>query len=148
MTLLLAALSGLMAGLASALLGIGGGVILVPMLLYFVVPDIKVAIGTSLAYIAPIALSGALQHGWRGQISWVALAACVPLGLAGTYLGAELSDLTPNLALKRIFGVLMIIAGLKMVLSFGPTPDEEPPVPEVDSPAVAAENVEQQEGGE
>lgn len=127
MKLLIGALSGLIAGLASSLLGIGGGVVMVPLLVYFVVADIKMAVGTSLAFIAPIALSGALQHGFRGQVNWAVAAACVPLGLAGTYLGSELSDLTPDLALRRIFGILLIIVGLKMALSFGPSPDAEGP---------------------
>lgn len=125
MKLMIGALSGLIAGVASSLLGIGGGIVMVPLLVYFVVADIKTAVGTSLAFIVPIALSGALQHAWRGQVSWKVAAACVPLGLVGTYLGSELSDVTPDLALRRIFGVLMILVGLKMALSFGPGADED-----------------------
>ncbi len=138
MEILIGALSGLVAGIASSLLGVGGGVVMVPLLLYFAVSDIKLAVGTSLAFIVPIALSGALQHGWRGHVSWAVAAGCIPLGLAGTYLGAELSDVMPDIALRRVFGVVMILVGLKMVLSLGPGPDVEEPAP-AQNPAPAAQ---------
>jgi len=141
MKILIGALSGLIAGTASSLLGIGGGVVMVPLLLYFVVSDIKLAVGTSLAFIVPIALSGALQHGCRGQVSWALAAGCIPLGLAGTYLGAELSDVTPDLALRRVFGVVMILVGLKMALSFGPTPDADETAPENDTATEAPQTM-------
>jgi uncharacterized membrane protein YfcA len=105
-----------MAGLLSTLLGIGGGVVVVPMLLLLFGLDTKVAVGTSLAYIVPVAMAGAVQHGLRGQWSLKIALIAIPLGLVGSYLGMKVSDSLGSLAIKRIFGVLMLLVGLKLLL--------------------------------
>jgi len=115
-------LVGLAAGFLSALLGIGGGVIMVPLLVLLLGADMKIAVGTSLAYIVPVALSGALQHSYRGQIMWKALLLVVPCGLIGTYLGVRASDVLSGPMLKRMFGVLMVVVGIKMALFAGGKP--------------------------
>ena len=109
-------LMGLVAGFLSALLGIGGGVVVVPMLVLLFGLDPKIAIGTSLAYIVPVALAGAVQHGLKGQmVLWIALIA-VPLGLIGTYFGMMAGSSLGSLQIKRIFGILMLLVGLKLLL--------------------------------
>ena len=153
MSFVIAAVSGLIAGILSAFLGVGGGVVMVPLLLYLVVPDMKMAVGTSLAYIAPIALAGALQHGWRGNVSWPVVLAAVPLGLVGTWVGSELSDVVSAQNLRSIFGVLMVLVGLKMVLSAAPSPEEPQKAEAVGKARVQAEQGVapgggQQKGGE
>jgi len=107
---------GLTAGFLSALLGIGGGVVVVPMLLLFFAMDMKVAIGTSLAYIAPVALWGAFQHGLNRNVNLMVVALAVPLGFAGAYLGVRVCEALPALALKRVFGVVLLLVGLKLLL--------------------------------
>ena len=67
---LLIILGGLFAGFASGLLGIGGGVLLVPLLLYGFKLDIHQAIGTSLAIIIPTAIFGSLVHFHYGNVSF------------------------------------------------------------------------------
>ncbi len=109
-------LIGLLTGFLSALLGIGGGVVFVPLLLVVLGIDIRIAIGTSLAYIVPVALSGALQHGLRGNINPLIVAIAVPAGLIGTYLGAKLGAETSKTLLKQIFGLVLLVTAFKMIV--------------------------------
>ena len=129
---------GLLAGFLSALLGIGGGVVMVPALVYLVAPAMKsapgaasamkLAVGTSLAYIVPVAISGALQHASRNQVMWKVLILLVPCGLIGTYLGVRTGDVLSGPTLKRIFGVLVILVGLRMFLFAGKAAPGDGPV--------------------
>ena len=109
-------LMGLTAGFLSALLGIGGGMVVVPMLLMLFAMDPKVAIGTSLAYIAPVALAGALQHGLKDNVMLKVALIALPFGIVGTYLGVMAHGALGGVALTRIFGVLMLVMGLKLLL--------------------------------
>jgi uncharacterized membrane protein YfcA len=115
-------LLGLFAGFASALLGIGGGVILVPALtLMFSAgwvghaagfEPIKVATATSLAYIVPVALVGALRT--KAPVQWQIVLIAVPAGVIGAYLGAMMKDRIPAAQLKVLFALLMFVAGARL----------------------------------
>ena len=109
-------LMGLAAGFLSTLLGIGGGVVVVPMLVFFLTMGFKEATGTSLAFMVPIALAGAIQHGLGRNVNWTVAALAIPLGLVGTYLGKRLQTELPTSSLKVVFGVVMLIAGAKLIL--------------------------------
>jgi hypothetical protein len=106
---------GLAAGVVSSLLGIGGGVVLVPILiLVFAFPAHEATV-TSLAYIAPVALAGALLGWHRGhQVHWGLVAVAVPTGLVGAYLGAWASHRLSTSQLKIVFGILMVVIGLRL----------------------------------
>lgn len=108
---------GLAVGTISGLLGIGGGILMVPLvvLLWKTGPDgIKVAIGTSLATMVPTALAGTLRHHGFANVDF-SLAACLAVGavLGTLFIGAPLAEHLPGETLKRVFGVLMIVSGLK-----------------------------------
>ena len=107
---------GLAAGVLSALLGVGGGIVVVPMLALVAGLPMKLAVGTSLAYIVPVALSGAVQHGLHGDVNLRFVALAVPLGLLGTYLGVRLFGALSGTRIKQVFGLLMLLVGLKMPL--------------------------------
>jgi uncharacterized membrane protein YfcA len=117
-------LLGLFAGFASALLGIGGGVIMVPALtLMFSAgwvghaagfEPIKVATATSLAYIVPVALVGALRT--KAPAQWTVVLIAVPAGVIGAYLGAMAKDRIPAAQLKVLFALLMFVAGARLGL--------------------------------
>ena len=109
-------LTGLVAGFLSSLLGVGGGVVVVPMLLLLFGWDPKIAIGTSLACMVPVALAGAVQHGLEGELRLKIALIMIPLGLIGTYLGMKASNALGSPEIKRIFGVLMLLVGLKLLL--------------------------------
>jgi uncharacterized membrane protein YfcA len=109
---------GLVAGFASALLGIGGGVLLVPALVLLFAFPTKAASATSLAYIGPVALAGALLQWRRGEdIRWVLLVLAIPAGLVGAHLGTVAKMHVSNTQLKMIFGILMVAVGVKLSLA-------------------------------
>ena len=125
-------------GLVSSLVGIGGGVLSVPFLLWCNLPGHR-AIGTSAAFGFPIAIGGSLGYlvnGWRadmlppgavghvalppGAVGYVYLPALVCIVSASVLtapLGVRLAHRLPVARLKRIFAVLLIVVGVRMVLS-------------------------------
>ena len=105
---------GLIVGTVSGLLGVGGGIIMVPVIVLLWKQDPKLAIGTSLAIMVPTAITGALGHYRLGHVN-LPLAACLAGGaiLGAAYIGAPLTAHLPSETLKRIFGVLMLISGLQ-----------------------------------
>ncbi len=108
---------GLLTGTLSGLLGIGGGVIMVPVLHLAFSKPMQIAVGTSLAAMVLGALAGAVRHASYGNIDWL-----VALGLAlgtvtGAYcIGAPLCEALPSATLRKIFGVVMCLFGLRMIL--------------------------------
>lgn len=105
---------GLAVGALSGLLGVGGGILMVPLIVLIWKTDVKVAIGTSLATMIPTALAGSLKHFTLGNVN-PTIAAGLALGaVIGTvFIGAPLAHHLPGETLKRIFGVLMIVMGLQ-----------------------------------
>lgn len=116
MTLFLALLLGLTAGLASGLFGIGGGIIMVPLMLILLKFEPQKAIGTSLAaMIPPVGLLGAREYWIAGRID-LPVAAMLALGiLIGAYFGARLNlNLDPGLV-KKVYGTFLVAMGVKML---------------------------------
>jgi uncharacterized membrane protein YfcA len=112
------AVLGLIAGFASALLGIGGGVLLVPALVLLFALPAKAASATSLAYIGPVALAGAVLQWRRGEdIRWMLVLLAVPAGLVGAQLGTVAKAYVSNTHLKIAFGLLMVVVGVKLGLA-------------------------------
>jgi uncharacterized membrane protein YfcA len=119
-TLIIAAFTGVIAGLLGALCGVGGGIVMVPAFVTVLGFEQKKAVATSLAVIVIIALVATLNTSLRkepGLIDWrvVALAA-VAAALASWFV----TDLMHNLSnqyMNRIFGVVLLVFGIKMLLS-------------------------------
>lgn len=117
-------------GLISALVGIGGGSMTVPYLSACRI-GVRQAVATSAACGLPIAVAGTLGYlytGWNnpllperafGYIHWPALISIALLGMLFAPLGARLAHSLPVVVLKRIFGLLLLVLGLKMWLSAG-----------------------------
>lgn len=115
MTILIAIISGLLAGISSGLFGIGGGIILVPILLYVFTVEIKVAAGTSLAIILPATITGAVAHFYQGNIN-LKLAFFIGVGaIAGALFGARMAEVLDAAIIKKGFAVLLIIVTAKVV---------------------------------
>ncbi len=115
MTTLLVVLFAALAGLLAGLFGVGGGVVLVPLLVYVLKFDPHRAIGTSLAVIVPVALVSLARHHLAGHVVWkTALWVAVVAGVAG-WLGAELSTHLAGPVLKRAFAVFLLLISLKML---------------------------------
>jgi len=107
---------GLTVGILSALLGIGGGVLLVPALLFIWACSMHTAIGTSLAVIAVGSLAAATRHFMLGNVD-LPLAGALAVGMVvgGFFIGAPLAEMLPGETLKKIFGVLLVVVGLRMI---------------------------------
>jgi len=104
---------GLSVGTLSGLLGIGGGVLMVPALVLLWGMKIHLAIGTSLAVMIPSALAGTLRHHYSyGNVDFI-VAGLVGLGaVVGSFcLGAPLANYLPAETLRKVFGAAMIVLG-------------------------------------
>ncbi|HLF60382.1 MAG TPA: sulfite exporter TauE/SafE family protein [Acidimicrobiia bacterium] len=110
------ALIGVAAGLLSGGFGVGGGIIMVPLLVA-VGLDRHRAHATSLAAIIPIAVAGAVAFGLSGEIS-LGLGIYVGLGgVVGSVLGASLMNRMSSRSLSIFFGVVLLAAGIRMIAS-------------------------------
>ena len=116
MNYLIAGLIGLIGGVASGLFGVGGGIIMVPAMMFFMHMGIKPAIGTSLAVIVPTAMMGVFQHSRFGQVDWRTALALAPMSIAGGFLGSWLTTQISAANLKRGFGGFLILVGLRLLL--------------------------------
>ncbi|RKY57690.1 MAG: sulfite exporter TauE/SafE family protein [Candidatus Latescibacterota bacterium] len=107
---------GLAAGTASGLLGIGGGVVLVPALTLLVGLDVHKAVGISLATIIPTAISGTVKHYSAGNVDLKIALFIIAGAVTGGYLGATLSQHLPAHVLRRVFGGFLIVAAIRMLV--------------------------------
>jgi uncharacterized membrane protein YfcA len=108
---------GLVGGFFSGLLGLGGGIVLIPAFLYILRLPIKKAFGTSLAVIAIIAIPGTVVHALLGHISgWLFLYLVVGV-IPGAYLGARLAIKAREPVLYTGFGVLVVIFGIIFIVN-------------------------------
>lgn len=109
-------LIGLAGGLASGLLGVGGGIFMVPLLVALAGLSEHEAHATSLLAILPIALVGAAVFAAGGQASF-SLAALLALGsLAGAPVGARIMARLTEGTLKAVFGAAMIVVAVVLLL--------------------------------
>ncbi|MCD6372360.1 MAG: sulfite exporter TauE/SafE family protein [Thermococcus sp.] len=108
-------LGGFFAGIASGLLGVGGGIINVPFLTYLGLP-IHYAVATSSFAIVFTATAGALKHYMMGNVEVQWLVLLVPGLIVGAQLGARIAKRTKASDLKKAFAVVMALLALRMVL--------------------------------
>jgi uncharacterized membrane protein YfcA len=110
------ALIGLAGGVLSGLFGIGGGVVIVPLLILVLGFTAQQAAGTSLAaLLLPVGLFGAIQYWQAGQVN-ILNAALLALGLLiGAFIGARLGLSLPSEVIQRGFGVLLVVVGIRFV---------------------------------
>jgi len=111
-------------GVISGLLGVGGGIVMVPMLALLLGYPQHLAQGTSLAVIIPVSISGALAHALKGNIVW-SIAYPLALGaVLGAWLMAGQVFAIPDDILRTVFGAFLIAVGVSMV---NPGRQEKPP---------------------
>lgn len=109
---------GLIAGIASGILGIGGGTILIPAMVFIFGLTQHQAQGTTLALmVPPIGLLAALRYYQSGNVQ-LGMAAFICLGFFfGGLIGASMVQNVPELFLKRLFGAFLLIVALRMILT-------------------------------
>ena len=113
---LLAVVIGLVSGVISGLFGVGGGIIMVPAMMFFLSLDIKKAIGTSLAVMVLTAATGAWKHSQIGNIDWRVALCMIPTAILGGFAGSWLTQAITSANLKRAFGCLLILAGARLLM--------------------------------
>ncbi len=117
-TLLILALIGIIAGMFSGFIGIGGGIIIVPALVYFLGFSQHAAQGTSLAMmLPPVGFLGVMQYYKTGNLNIGYAVAIAIFFTIGSYYGSKLSLALDPSKVKKVFGFLMIIVALRMILS-------------------------------
>lgn len=114
MQYLIAGLIGLTSGVTSGLFGVGGGIVMVPAMMFFMNFDIKIAVGTSLAVIIPTAIMGSFKHFQMGNVDWRMAVSLAPMAIVGSYGGAWLTKTIPSADLKRAFGGFLVLVGIKL----------------------------------
>lgn len=113
---------GLIAGLLSGLFGIGGGILIIPSLIFFAAFPTRLAIGTSLgAMLLPVGLLGAYAYYQAGNLSPKA-SLLISLGLFfGAWGGAKLAEAIPTTVLQRMFAVFIVLMAIRLWLEAGKT---------------------------
>jgi len=105
---------GLAAGLMSSLIGIGGGIIIVPALVLVFAMSQKMAQGTSLVMLLPpIGIMGVLNYYKQGYVDFKVAGILIVAFVAGSYLGSKVAVNLPELAIKRIFGAFLMAIAIK-----------------------------------
>jgi uncharacterized membrane protein YfcA len=133
-TLLIYGLVGAIVGILAGLFGIGGGLVIVPMLIYaFSLQNIPheltmhLALGTSLASIIFTSISSFLAHHKRGAVHWDIVRKIVVGILTGTFLGSCVASLMSTNFLKIFFVIFLYFVATQLLLNKKPKPGREIP---------------------
>ena len=130
--------TGAAVGFTAALLGVGGGFIMVPVMYWVLsgagVPEdiaLRTAFGTSLLVILPTVLSSSWRHHKAAAVVWKVSLVLGPMGAVGALVGSTIASYVPCGPLKIGFGVFVLLIALRMAVGFkteAPN-DVEPPLP-------------------
>ena len=109
---------GLLAGILSGLVGVGGGIVMIPLLIIFLGLTQHQAQGTALfAMLPPIGILAAINYYKAGFVRWEYATVIALTFVIGGYFGSKLSLSLPPQTVKRVFGVIMLIGAIKLIAS-------------------------------
>jgi uncharacterized membrane protein YfcA len=116
--ILLLILVGIAGGMLSGIVGLGGGVIIVPALVYIMGYNQHLAQGTTLAMmLPPIGVLAVIQYYNKGHVDFkVAGILCCGF-IIGAFFGSKIATGLPEVALKRVFGAVLILLAAKLILT-------------------------------
>lgn len=115
-TILLLIVIGILAGLFSGMFGVGGGIVMIPLMALALGFSQHEAQGTSLAVLAiPVTFLAAYNYYEAGHVNWKYAIIIAVTFVVGGYLGSKVAILIDQSLLKKIFGILMIIVALRMI---------------------------------
>ncbi len=115
-TILIIILVGVAAGILGGLVGVGGGIIIVPSLVYFIGFSQKTAQGTSLGLIMlPVGILGVLMYYKQGHVDFRVVGILAVGFLLGSFLGSKIALSLPQDTVKKVFAILMVIIAVKML---------------------------------
>jgi len=103
---------GVGAGLVSGLLGIGGGLVMVPTMAGWLGVPLKRALGTSLAAIVPLVVPGAVVHAFLGHVAWAVVAALVLGAIPGAAAGARIALGSREHTLRLAVGSFLLVVAI------------------------------------
>ncbi len=109
---------GILAGFVAGALGVGGGIIIVPALVFILGFTQHQAQGTSLAVLLfPVGILAVLNYHKQGYVNYKFAFILIVTFIIGSYFGSLMSINLPDKILRKIFGILMIIAAIRMIFS-------------------------------
>ncbi len=115
-TVLTALAIGVLSGVVAALCGVGGGVVMVPAFVGLLGLPQKIAVATSLAIIIPTAITATVQNARNELVDWKIAAITAVSAATFAYFGAGWLKSLSNERLTQVFGVVLVIFGLRMLL--------------------------------
>lgn len=105
---------GLIAGMLSGMVGIGGGIIIVPCLVFFLAMNQKTAQGTSLALLmTPVGILGVINYYKSGHVDIKTAAILAIAFVGGSFLGSKVALGISDAAIKKVFGIIMLLVSIK-----------------------------------
>lgn len=126
-TILILLIIGIGAGMLSGLVGVGGGIIIVPALVFFLGFSQKLAQGTSLGILLlPVGILGVMQYYKQGYVDLKVVGVISLAFLLGSYLGSWIALSLSQDTVKKIFAVLLLLLAIKLL--FLDTPKKQPAI--------------------
>jgi len=118
-------LLGMVVGVLTMLMGIGGGFVLVPAMLYILGMSANVVVGTSLYQILFVTMATTMMHAMTTKAVDIVLAGLLLLGsVTGAQIGAKLAQAVSPTRLRLALAVIVLLVALRMALGLGYRPDE------------------------
>lgn len=109
---------GFLAGIVGGSLGLGGGIIIVPALVFILGFTQHQAQGTSLAVLLfPIGILAVINYAKNDYVNFKFAAILIVAFVLGSYLGSEISVHLPDKILKKVFGIFLLLISLKMIFN-------------------------------
>ena len=116
---------GIFTGILTMLMGIGGGFVLVPAMLYILGMSANVVVGTSLFQILFVTIATTMMHSLTTKAVDVVLAVLLLIGsVSGAQIGAQLAEKLPAERLRLVLAAIVLVIALRMALGLGWRPDE------------------------
>ena len=110
-------LIGLLAGGLSGLIGVGGGLLIIPLLILFGFSQHQ-AQGTAIfAMLPPIGILAAINYYKAGFVKWEYAAVIALFFIFGGYFGSKLAVVLPDQLIRRVFGICMLLVAIKLLFS-------------------------------
>lgn len=108
---------GLIAGLLSGVMGVGGGVVMIPLMIILLSFNQHQAQGTSLAVLAvPVTFLAAYNYYNEGYVNWKYAAVIAVFFVIGGFLGSKLAVNLSQGTLRKIFGAILLVISIKLLL--------------------------------
>lgn len=109
---------GFLAGIVGGTFGVGGGIIIIPALVFILGLSQHNAQGTSLAVLLfPIGILAVINYSKNGYVNYKFAAILIVSFVLGSYLGSLISVHLPEKILKKVFGIFLLLVSLKMIFS-------------------------------